>query len=183
MLGLANIGGIGGGGLVIPLAIGCWGFSTPEAVAISNSTVFLSSLIRFFGFSIYQKHPNDANRTIIDYNVASIMIPAVLLGGFAGLYITAFLPEAITMILLTVILLYMTYNTFKKMIKVYQKELRELESYTELSDKKSNISHHESKDDSRSMDCKIHDQEGIIANKICANSSSTPPDLKVTNQY
>ena len=28
LLGLANMGGIGGGGLVIPLAIGCWGFST-----------------------------------------------------------------------------------------------------------------------------------------------------------
>ena len=26
LLGLANIGGIGGGGMVIPLAIGCWGF-------------------------------------------------------------------------------------------------------------------------------------------------------------
>ena len=52
LLGLANIGGIGGGGLIIPLAIGCWGFKTSEAVSLSNSTVFLGSLIRFFGFSI-----------------------------------------------------------------------------------------------------------------------------------
>lgn len=52
LLGLANIGGIGGGGLVIPLAIGCWGFATTEAVAISNSTVFLGAMLRFFGFSI-----------------------------------------------------------------------------------------------------------------------------------
>jgi hypothetical protein len=53
LLGLANIGGIGGGGLIIPLAIGCWGFSLTEAVAISNSTIFSGSLVRFFGFSIF----------------------------------------------------------------------------------------------------------------------------------
>lgn len=52
LLGLANVGGIGGGGLIIPLAIGCWGFSTTEAVAISNSTVFMGALLRYFGFSI-----------------------------------------------------------------------------------------------------------------------------------
>jgi uncharacterized membrane protein YfcA len=52
LLGLANIAGIGGGGLVIPLAMGCWGFSTSEAVAISNSTSFLGAMLRFFGFSV-----------------------------------------------------------------------------------------------------------------------------------
>lgn len=133
LLGLANIGGIGGGGLIIPLAIGCWGFKTSEAVSLSNSTVFLGSLIRFFGFSIRQKHPNSSQeRTIIDYNVASIMIPAVLLGSFSGLYLSALLPEAVTMILMTVLLLFMTYNTYKKMVKLCRKESRERENYTEL---------------------------------------------------
>ena len=104
LLGLANIGGIGGGGLVIPLAIGCWGFSTTEAVAISNSTVFLGAMLRFFGFSIKQKHPY-ADKTVIDYNIASIMMPAVFLGSFSGLYLQAMLPEAVITILLTVILI------------------------------------------------------------------------------
>lgn len=87
LLGLANIGGIGGGGLVIPLAIGCWGFSTPEAVSISNSTVFLGAVLRFVGFSRKQKHPN-ADKTVIDYNLAAIMMPAVFIGAFAGMYVS-----------------------------------------------------------------------------------------------
>ena len=128
LLGLANVGGIGGGGLVIPLAIGCWGFSTVEAVAISNSTVFMGALLRFFGFSIREKHPS-ADKTVIDYNLASIMMPAVMFGAFAGLYLSVLLPSALTTILLTLILCYMTYGTYNKMLKLCKKEKHEREHY------------------------------------------------------
>jgi len=131
ILGLANIGGIGGGGLIIPLAIGCWGFNTTEAVAISNSTIFVGSLLRFFGFSIRQKHPS-ADKTVIDYDLASIMMPAVLLGGFSGLYLSAILPEALITIMLTLILCYLTYNTSNKFVKIYKKESIERLNFVEL---------------------------------------------------
>ena len=94
LLGMANIAGIGGGGVVIPLAMGCWGFSTPAAVAISNSTVFLGSIIRYLGFSIKEQHPH-ADKTVIDYNIASIMMPAVFLGSFSGMFLAKLLPEAL----------------------------------------------------------------------------------------
>ena len=128
LLGLANIGGIGGGGLVIPLAMGCWGFSTTEAVAISNSTVFLGALLRFVGFSIKQKHPY-ADRTVIDYNIASIMMPAVFFGSFTGLYLANLLPESIIMILMTLILIKLTYNTYVKTVSLYTKETLERQNY------------------------------------------------------
>lgn len=112
LLGLANVGGVGGGGLIIPLAMGCWGFNTIEAVSISNSTVFLGTLMRFFGFSIHQKHPS-ADRTVIDYDLASIMMPAVLLGAFSGLYISVILPEALIAIIITLILCVLTLKTAK----------------------------------------------------------------------
>lgn len=133
LLGLANVGGIGGGGLIIPLAIGCWGFSTPEAVAISNSTVFMGALIRYFFFSIREKHPSSpVQKTVIDYNLASIMMPAVMFGAFTGLYLSVMLPAAFTTILLTLILCYMTFNTFKKMKSMCEKESRERLNYQEL---------------------------------------------------
>ena len=133
LLGLANVGGIGGGGLIIPLAIGCWGFSTPEAVAISNSTVFMGAVLRYFGFSINEKHPS-ADKTVIDYNLASIMMPAVMFGAFVGLYLSVMLPAAVTTILLTVILAYMTFNTYKKMINLCKKERRQNLNYEELAE-------------------------------------------------
>lgn len=128
LLGLANIGGIGGGGLIIPLAIGCWGFATTEAVSISNSTILFGSILRFVGFSIHQKHPS-ADKTVIDYNLASIMMPAVLLGAFSGLYLSAMLPEALITILLTLILLFLTYKTYLKTVNLCRKESRERLSY------------------------------------------------------
>ena len=128
LLGLANVGGIGGGGLIIPLAIGCWGFSTPEAVAISNSSVFMGALLRYFGFSVREKHPS-ADKTVIDYNLASIMMPAVMFGSFTGLYLSVMLPAAVTTIALTLILAYMTFNTYRKMVNLCKKESLERQNY------------------------------------------------------
>ena len=93
--------------------MGCWGFDTTAAVAISNSTVFLGAIIRFFLFSVKEKHPF-ADRTVVDYNIVSIMMPAVFLGAFTGLFIAKLIPEALITIILTVILFYMTYTTYKK---------------------------------------------------------------------
>ena len=58
LLGLCNVGGIGGGGLIIPTSIALFGFSTREAIAVSNSTVLAGSAARFFFFSIWEKHPH-----------------------------------------------------------------------------------------------------------------------------
>jgi len=124
LLGLANIAGIGGGGVVIPLAIGCWSFGVSEAVAISNSTVFAGAVLRFIGFSTKEKHPH-ATRTVIDYNLASLMMPAVFLGSFIGLIVVPILPEASICILLTLILIYLSYNTYRKTIVLCAKEGRE----------------------------------------------------------
>jgi hypothetical protein len=57
LLGLANNGGVGGGGLIIPICIAMFGFTTLEAIALSNSTIFIGGAIRYFGFSVYSKHP------------------------------------------------------------------------------------------------------------------------------
>ena len=58
LLGFANNGGIGGGGLIIPVCIFMFGFNTIQAIAISNSTIFVGAALYFFSFS---KH--SASRT------------------------------------------------------------------------------------------------------------------------
>lgn len=52
LLGFANNGGIGGGGLIIPVCIAMFGFSTIQAIALSNFVIFAGALVRYFGFSI-----------------------------------------------------------------------------------------------------------------------------------
>lgn len=122
LLGFANIGGIGGGGLIIPVSMAMFGFTTKNAVAISNSTIFAGALIRFFMFSIWQRHPTKADATLIDYSLASVMIPAVLIGSYAGILVNVAMPETVLQIVLTLLLLYITYESFSKAITKYRAE-------------------------------------------------------------
>jgi len=45
---LANVGGIGGGGVAIPLAMTFFNLSMKPAVAISSFSIMCSTLARFF---------------------------------------------------------------------------------------------------------------------------------------
>ena len=85
LLGLSNIGGVGGGYLTVPITIAMLGFNATQAIAISNSTIFCGAVVRYFFFSIYQRHPKLEGRTMIDYNIVSIMIPNVLIGAYFGI--------------------------------------------------------------------------------------------------
>ena len=123
LLGLANNGGVGGGGLIIPICIAFFGFTTIQAIAISNSTIFFGSAVRFFGFSIRQKHPRTGT-TIVDYDLASVMIPLVLFGSFAGTLITSALPDALLTIIIGILMVYLTYDSFSKAIAMWKKESR-----------------------------------------------------------
>lgn len=48
LIALANVGGVGGGGLIIPIIMAMFSFSTKEAIAISGFTIFTGSVARFF---------------------------------------------------------------------------------------------------------------------------------------
>jgi len=56
LIGLANVSGIGGGGITVPLVALCWGFTTKESIAISGATIFWGSILRFF-WNINKRHP------------------------------------------------------------------------------------------------------------------------------
>ena len=45
---IANSGGLGGGGVIIPVGIAFFNFDTRESIALSNVSVFISSVVRFF---------------------------------------------------------------------------------------------------------------------------------------
>lgn len=121
LLGFANNGGIGGGGLIIPVCIAMFGFSTIQAIALSNFVIFAGAAVRYFGFSIFQKNP-DKDATIVDYNLCSMMLPTVLIGSFVGTIISSVLPEAVLTIILVVMLIYLTYDSLEKAISLWKKE-------------------------------------------------------------
>lgn len=121
LLGFANNGGVGGGGLIIPVCIALFGFNTIQAIALSNAVIFVGACVKYFGFSIFQDHPQKKT-TIVDYNLCAVMLPLVLAGSFVGVIISNILPEAILTIILVVVLIYLTYDSFSKAIGLWKKE-------------------------------------------------------------
>ena len=121
LLGLANNGGVGGGGLIIPISIAMFGFTTIQAIALSNSTIFLGAAVRYFGYSIRQTHPNK-KATIVDYNLASVMVPLVVFGSFAGTIVSSILPEAVLTIIIAILMIYLTYDSISKAVIMWRKE-------------------------------------------------------------
>ena len=106
LLALANVGGIGGGGLIIPIIMAMFTFTTKEAIAISGFTIFTGSVARFI-YSWNQRHP-DKDATMIDYGIVIVMMPLVLLGSFVGVLLNIILPPIILSSILTVILMLLT---------------------------------------------------------------------------
>ena len=59
---------------------------------------------------------------MIDYNIVSIMMPNVLIGAYSAIMIQSLIPEAISPVLLLLVLVYATYETFQKGIRLWKAE-------------------------------------------------------------
>jgi uncharacterized membrane protein YfcA len=120
LVGMANVGGIGGGGITVPLVAICWGFSTREAIALSGATIFWGSIVRFF-WSIDKKHP-EKKATHIDYGIVIVMLPLVIVGSATGVLVNLALPPIVLSTILTLLLVVLTIQSTGNAIKLYKKE-------------------------------------------------------------
>jgi uncharacterized membrane protein YfcA len=73
------------------------------------------------------KRPDRPTFPIIDYSVASILEPAVLLGAMIGVYLNMVSPDWLVVILLGVILSYTSVRSFQKGRKVWKEESQKRE--------------------------------------------------------
>jgi uncharacterized membrane protein YfcA len=117
---LANVGGIGGGGIIIPITIAMFGFSTKEAIALSGTLIYSGSLARF-AMQINEKHPQK-DSTLIDYNIVILMLPLVLMGSFLGVLVNIMTPNIILSSFLTFILIVLAFRSWLNANKLYKKE-------------------------------------------------------------
>jgi len=106
LLALANVGGVGGGGLIIPVTMALFQFTTKEAIAISGFTILVGSIARFI-VTINERHP-EKDATIIDYGIVVVMMPLVLVGSYVGVLINIMCPGIILSFMLTLILIALT---------------------------------------------------------------------------
>ena len=120
LIALANVGGVGGGGLIIPVIMAFFKFTTKEAIALSGFTIFTGSVARFI-YGYKSRHP-EKDATVIDYGIIIVMMPLVLVGSFIGVFVNIMLPPILLSFFLTIILILLTTQSLKKGMQIYRKE-------------------------------------------------------------
>lgn len=119
---IASVGGVGGGIIFIPLAIGLLHFSTKDAIAVASAIITVSALLRFVFFSSHASHPERPSATEIDYTLVKLVYPTFIVGSYFGVIFSVSLGELPLAVLLICILFYLTFNVFTQGIKRYKKE-------------------------------------------------------------
>jgi len=113
----AGATGIGGGGLNVPTLMILSRFNIKEAVPLSHAGVMGNSLVMLF-WNAPQRHPACVRRPLIDYELALLLLPAMLAGSNLGVVVGRVLPSTILVFLSLVVLLFATVKSVKKGIAI-----------------------------------------------------------------
>lgn len=116
-----SMAGIGGGSLVVALAMALFGFTTKPSIAISSFATFISTLGAFF-VNFRLRHPEKPWTVLIDYGLTSIMMPTTLAGAQIGAMMLLIFPNSILNICLTILLIVLMVQTIIKGVQVMKKE-------------------------------------------------------------
>ena len=117
---IAAGGGIGGGGILVPIYILIMGFSPKHAIPLSNITVFGGAIANVY-LNTKKRHPL-ADRPLVDWDLILVMEPLTIAGALIGAFLNKILPETFLVTMLVALLSFTAYNTLKKAIKMYKLE-------------------------------------------------------------
>jgi uncharacterized membrane protein YfcA len=118
---LANAGGLGGGGIIIPFMMIFFSLPIKECVPLANFFGLIASFTRFV-LNFKQRHPRQKERLVIDYEIVSLTMPILYLGTLFGVKIGTILSDVQVAISLSIVLLYMSYTSFKKSMTLWKNE-------------------------------------------------------------
>ncbi|XP_073158336.1 sulfite exporter TauE/SafE family protein 2-like isoform X2 [Henckelia pumila] len=125
---ISSAGGIGGGGLYIPILtiVACLDLKT--ASGFSAFMVTGGSVANVVCYMFPGIHKQGAGKkTLIDYDVALLSQPCVLLGVSCGVICNVVFPEWLITICLVIFLSFCTYKTFKSGVSYWKRETELLE--------------------------------------------------------
>ena len=121
-------GGIGGGGILVPIYILVMGFSPKHAIPLSNITVFGGACANTY-LNSKKRHPL-ADRPLVDWDLILVMEPLTIAGALLGAFLNKLLPEGLLVVMLVLLLSFTANNTLKKAFKMYGVESRALREQT-----------------------------------------------------
>ncbi|KAI9986970.1 hypothetical protein PInf_026076 [Phytophthora infestans] len=102
-------GGIGGGGLLVPMYI-FGGLNPKHAIPLSKVTIF-GSAVAMYAVNFRRKHPLTKNRPLIDFGLVGLMEPTTLVGTVFGVMLNHIFPNWLILVLLVTLLSFIIYKT------------------------------------------------------------------------
>ena len=123
---LAAGGGIGGGGILVPVYILVLGFPSKLAIPLSNVTV-LGGAVANTLHNARRRHPGHpaVDRPLIDWDLILVMEPPTLAGALVGANLNKILPEAVIAVLLVLLLTVTAHGTLRKAGRMHARETEE----------------------------------------------------------
>ena len=118
----ANCGGQGGAGCVMPLSMIFFGFDIKSAIAISNSSITTSAIVRYV-MNFNKPHPlKNGKGVIIDYTIPAVMFPSIVVGVTFGAIVFKMFPPVILAGLLVIVMPILFFTTLKKLLGIIRNE-------------------------------------------------------------
>eukprot|EP00929_Paragymnodinium_shiwhaense_P007112 TRINITY_DN111063_c0_g1_i1.p1 TRINITY_DN111063_c0_g1~~TRINITY_DN111063_c0_g1_i1.p1 ORF type:complete len:569 (+),score=145.39 TRINITY_DN111063_c0_g1_i1:45-1751(+) len=118
---LSAAAGMGGGGVYVPVLLLMLGFSTKEAVPLSQAMIVGGAVVNIFMFA-GDRHPKFQHRPKIDYDVIMMMNPGLAAGVTVGVICNVVSPQWLIVVILIVTLAISLQKSLTKGISQWQKE-------------------------------------------------------------
>lgn len=119
-LAAAALGGVGGGGILLPIYILVLDFRVKQAVALANATI-LGGAVANVLFATARRHPY-ADRPSINWTLIVLFEPLVIFGTVLGSFGNKLLPEALLMTILVLLYGSLSYTTTRKAVAQVHEE-------------------------------------------------------------
>ena len=118
---IAAGGGIGGGGLMVPLFVLVLAFTPHDATPLSNVTILGGALANLL-LNARRSHPADAATPLISFEVALMMEPTTIAGALIGVVLNKIFPGWLITTMLVVLLGMTARRTITKGVAAWRKE-------------------------------------------------------------
>lgn len=118
---IAAGGGLGGGGVFVPIYILILQYPPKFAAALSQSTIFGGSIVNLM-MNLSKFHPERPHRPLTDFSTLLIFEPMLLVGTIFGVLLNVMSPDILILVLLAVVLSYATVRTTNKALRLWRAE-------------------------------------------------------------
>ncbi|XP_062194266.1 sulfite exporter TauE/SafE family protein 3-like [Phragmites australis] len=115
-----SVGGVGGGGIFVPMLTLIIGFDAKSSTAISKCMIMGASVSTVY-YNLKLKHPT-LDMPVIDYDLAVLIQPMLMLGISIGVIFNVIFPDWLVTVLLIILFLGTSTKAFLKGVETWKKE-------------------------------------------------------------